>query len=213
MVHEKLWEQLSQESTEQVCRRTGAQFEAQSGGFSLQVLDGTLRVNPCTRQLEWVEAGSGGAPVPPDLTIQVAATAYLLSARDVSLPGSWVSPLDLPPGAIFFRGPHGLPTEDLEAAFGASAERFRAAAEALKGTPLGFADVAYRFSVFPRLAVAVLLWLADDEFPARVRFLVERAAVEQLALDGLLAVLHMVAERLLQLGRGAEGEVKPGPCA
>ena len=193
---------MDQEPFEDVCRRTGAEFDVDSGQFLVPALGGRLAVTPRTRQAEWIETSSGEAPGPASEVTRVAALTYLLSAQDVSREDEWIGPVELPSGDMFFRGVHSLPTADLEAAFGASTERFRAAAEALGGTPLAFADMAYRLPAFPHLAVAVLLWLGDDEFPARVRFLVDRFAGRQLPLDGLLAVLSMVVEGLLHGGEG-----------
>ena len=76
MAAEEFWSGLAEESPEQVCHRTGARYDEASGGFVLPVLDGTLLVDPCTRQFVWLEAGAA-----PGQTVEVAAAAYLQSTQ------------------------------------------------------------------------------------------------------------------------------------
>jgi Domain of unknown function (DUF3786) len=195
MMNEQIWSKLEEERPEMLCRRTGARLER--GLVLLTVLDRTLALDPVQRCAQWLATATGCPANPPSEAAEVVATAYLLLARELPLAGRWISPLDLPLGEMFFRGPHGLPTGGLEAAFGDSAARFHAAAATLAGKPLTFADVACEFEVLPRVPVAVLLWLADDEFDARARFLVDETVGEHLALDSLLGVLAMLADRLI----------------
>ena len=201
MVHESLWEQLGEQEPEEVCRRTGAVFDAASGRYAVCVLGEMVEVDPAARTA--VVVGECGEPCgEPDRTAGMAAVGYLLCPAEIVQSGEWASPLELPTGTIFFQGPHGLPTDRIEEAFGDSVEAFRAAGTAMGGTLLEFADASYRFDVLPRLPVAVLLWAADDEFPARARFLVDRAAGATVALDMLLVVIGLVTGRLVGQGTG-----------
>ncbi len=197
MAYEPLWERLSEESPKEVCGRTGARYDEVLRRYELPVLQGTLVVDLARRCLAWLGPEGEVLSEPAEQTVEVAAAAYLLGLQGPPRAEDWVSPSDLPAGAFFFRGPHAAPTAPLEATFGDSLDSFRAAAEVLGGTPLPFADAAYRFVVFPYLHVAVLLWRGDEEFPARARFLVNRLVGEQLPLDAWLAVMELLVARLL----------------
>jgi hypothetical protein len=59
-------------------------------------------------------------------------------------------------------------------------------------------DCAFEFFFFPRLPVRLILWLADEEFPARTVFLFDRSADKHFKLDGLWAVGKALANQLLQ---------------
>ena len=59
----------------------------------------------------------------------------------------------------------------LEALEGATSG-VRTAGADLGGEPLAAGDAALAFSVFPGLLVEVILWSADEEFPAQVPFTV-----------------------------------------
>ena len=202
MDHEQLWQRLSEATPEQTCDRTGMDYDPERGWFILPVLDWTLAVEPAATQIVAIDRESCQLQDPPHFALQVAAAAYLLAVDDQAPSLEWISPLELPAGDVFFRGPHAVPTEGLEQTFGDSVERFRRAAEALGGAPLNYADAAYRFAVFPRFPVAVLLWAADDEFPARVRFLVDAGMARQFPLDALLGMMGLTADRLICLDPG-----------
>lgn len=197
MVQQMLWEKLAHEPPDETCRRTGAEYDAATGRLTLRVLDAVLVADTAAQTLGFVDPVSGAPAGALDVSAEVAACAYLVSAKDVPLAHNWITPQELPSGAMFFRGQHAVSTAGLEAAFGTSVEAFHAAAEAAGGCRLTFADASHEFRVFPRLPVAVLLWVADDEFPARVRFLVDETAGEHLALDAMLGVFEMVASRLI----------------
>jgi len=193
----RLWQRLREEGAEAFCRRTGATLEADTGRVRLAVLNGTLVLDPAAECMEW-HVGTGEAPATfPDLTVEATAVNYLLSAVELPLANRWISPLDVPSWQPFFRGPHALPNAELEAAFGEAPEAFREAAEALGGTPLTFADLSYEFAALPRVKLAVLLWRGDEEFPARVRFLVDETITQHLAVDAALGVAHLVTDRLI----------------
>lgn len=197
MTDQRLWQRLQEETPEQFCLRTGAEFEPSTGRYRLPVLNGTLVLDAVEQHLEWI-SWEADAPVEfPDLTVQATAVSYLLNVKDLPFAGKWISPQELPDGGMFLRGPHGLPTALLEDAFGEALEAFRRAAESLGGTPLTFADASYEFRVLPRVKLAVLLWRGDDEFPPRARFLVDETVGEHLAIDAVLGVAHLVTDRLI----------------
>jgi hypothetical protein len=184
-------------ASDDVCRRSGAELGPEGRTYRLRVLNETLAIDPAARRVERVVPPAAAAEEAPDDQLALASVAYLLSAQEMALAGRWVSPLELPTGAVFLRGPHVLPTQPLEDRFGASADVFRRACESLGGQPLDLADVSYRFLVFPRLPAAVLLWLADDEFDARATFLFDKTAGRQMALDSLWLVTHLLTTRLI----------------
>jgi len=197
MADERLWQCLVEETPERFCCRTGAELDAATGCIHLPVLTGTLVLDPAAQSVEWL-AGEGADPATfPDLRVEATATNYLLSVRELPFVGKWISPQELPSGAMFLRGQHALPTAELEAAFGEGLDAFKQAAERLGGSPLTFADASYEFRVLPRVKLAVLLWRGDDEFPARARFLVDDSLRHHLALDAVLGIAHLVTDRLI----------------
>lgn len=60
--------------------------------------------------------------------------------------------------------------------FDADPEGFRRACGMLGGKPLPQGDAAYEIELFDGLPVALQLWLGDEEFPPRLRFLLDANA-------------------------------------
>ena len=189
MVAPELWHRLGQLDPAEVAARSLARASAE-GGYELPMLGSLVRVDVRSQEVTsaWPEV------LRPDDFLQVSAVQYLVCARPVPLAGELVSVAGLPQGEAFFRGPHTLPGDALGGLFGADGGRFLRVMARLGGEPADLADAGVRMSLYPRLPVHLGLWLADEEFPARVTFLFDRTAGEHLPLDALWsAVMVLVA--------------------
>ena len=87
--------------------------------YHLPFLDRALLLSPVRRQVQ--VAGAPGAE--PGFRLCLTALMYLLHLDPAAL-GPGISPLELPGGATFFRGHHGLPGGSLEERFGRGRGRF-----------------------------------------------------------------------------------------
>ena len=67
----------------------------------------------------------------------------------------------------------------------------------LGGKPLDFGDLSLEFSVLPRVPLACVLWVEDEEFPARVSFLFDSSIETHLELDVIFALVSSVVRKLL----------------
>ena len=192
-LHTHLWDTLLAQEPADVARRALVRL-TKDGSYEIDVLDETYCIHPHARNISRTQ---GAASDEPNLGICLSSVVYLSSAKDIPLTGEWVSPRELPGGDLFFLGPHDLPVGGLVGRFGTDRDAFNEAAQRLGGRPEQYADAAYSFRVFPRLPVAVLLWVEDDEFPARVSLLVDRTAHHHFPLDALLAALGLLQNALL----------------
>ena len=189
-----LWERLSAFDEEELAERVGIRLLAKKV-YGLDVLNAEYHID--VEQRTVVQSVKGESDKGDDLG-STAILNYLMECKSVVPAGEWIGPRELPHGAQFFRGPHSLPVHRIAARFGNAEQDFRAACLKVGGNPIEFADVAYAFDVFKRIPVAVLLWLKDDEFPARVSFLVDRTAHVHLRLDALLGVFTILEDFLLK---------------
>lgn len=89
--------------------------------------------------------------------------------------------------------------------FQSKPDRFRAACEALGGRPLPTGDIAYAIEVFDGLPIAVQLWLGDEEFPARLRYLWDENALMYLKYETMYYARGLLLERLKE-------EMEALPC-
>jgi hypothetical protein len=91
----------------------------------------------------------------------------------------------------------------LAQAFNGDLENFRAAAARLKGSRLTFGDASFEFMALPRVLVAAVYWLGDEDFPPNASILFDAAASHYLPTDAVGALGSQLVTRLI--GKPDEG--------
>lgn len=191
-VNEEFWQELSGLPPAEVTRRTGAAWA--EGAYRLSFLNRVIEIDLTKRtiQMEGFESRD------PGFRLCLTSLLYLSRVNPASL-GPLVSPLELTGGSAFFmeRGPHALPHAPLEERFGSDLPGFLNAGELLAAEPRAAGDATLAFQVYPGLTVEVILWLADEEFPAQVSFRVPGSLERVWYLDAVLGLLQLLAQELL----------------
>lgn len=77
-------------------------------------------------------------------------------------------------------------------------ESFRRACLALGGKPLRQGDISYSIELFDALPIAVQLWLGDEEFPPRLRFLLDANAHMYLRYETMHYAKGLLLRRLME---------------
>ena len=134
---------------------------------------------------------------PAHMTIAIVLIHYLLTADGTPPADRWLAFRELPDGLFYAQAFAGHAEGEIAQKFGANVAGFRNAAAALGGQPLDLADASFRFQAFPRLAVAVLLWAGDDEFPAQARVLFDANAGHYLPTEDLAGTGDWLAHKLV----------------
>ena len=194
-VSAEIWKEFEDREPQEITDRTGALYR--EGVYHLAFLDRTLLLSPVRRQVQV----AGGPEAEPGFRLCLTALVYLLRINPAAL-GPGISPLELPGGATFFRGHHGLPSGPLEERFGRDAAGFLAAGRQLHGATRPAGDAAVALEVFPGLVVEVILWQADDEFPAQVSFTLPAHLDRFWFLDAVWGLLNLVTQELLHAAAG-----------
>jgi hypothetical protein len=189
-VSNEIWKDLNERDPAEVAARTGVIF--QDGVYHLQFLNRTLLINPVLQQIQV----AGAQEEDPGFRACLTALVYLLHVN-IHVLGPPIGPLELPGGATFFRGHHGLPNAPLEDRFGKDVAAFLAAGKRLHGETRPMGDAALAFKVFPGLMVEVILWRADEEFPAQVSYTLPAHLDRFWFLDAILGLLELVTQELL----------------
>ncbi|MFN2284565.1 MAG: DUF3786 domain-containing protein [Anaerolineae bacterium] len=122
---------------------------------------------------------------------------YLISAKDIPISGKWVRPDSLPGGQIYVKGSHVLPVDQIAEKYGSDAQAFIDIGKQFGGDVLDYGDAAIRFLPFPRVPVALTLWTADEEFPARANLLVDANCELQIPTDIIWATCMLSLELML----------------
>lgn len=190
-VSPEIWKDLQDLDPREVTGRTGVVFR--EGRYHLPFLDRRLLVDSGSRQIRIAKTPD----VDPGHRVCLVALLYLLRV-DTGVLGPPVGALELPGGATFFRGPHSLPQAPLEARFGKDTAAFLAAGRKLQAATRPAGDAALALPVFPGVIVEVILWQADEEFPAQVSFTVPAHLDRFWFLDAVWGLLSLATQELIQ---------------
>jgi hypothetical protein len=126
---------------------------------------------------------------------------YLATADGTPMIDRWIAFRNLPGGLGYDAAFQGRANLRLARAFGSDAAAFTAASRALGGERLTFGDASFMFRVLPRVWLAVVLYLADDEFPANANVLFDGSAGHYLPTEDLAVLGGLLAGRLIHAAR------------
>jgi hypothetical protein len=200
---EPKWADLAKRPLDAVERGSLARWDGSRGCWVVDFLTDSLAVDVKARTVTWSDRGGTPGRQEPSRDVALLVLDYLANAQDVPGASRWVTGKDLPSGAFFFRGPHDLPEALVARRFAKSPDEFRAAATLLGGRLVAAeeipGDAAAVFRVLPRVEVAVSLWRADEEFPARATILFDASVPSHLKLDGIFLVALQLVLRLIRV--------------
>lgn len=195
MIHEELWRILLDKDPYELSKCSLADYDEEIKGYRLKILGKSYLIQPNEQVIQELDKPQSHLP---GFHLQLSAVNYLIGAKEIPLSNNWVSEKQFPSGPMFFRGPHEMPIRKLEQAFSKDADGFFSACESVEGKKVKGGDIAFELPVFPRLPARVFLWLADEEFPARISFLFDRTANLHLKLDAIWSVGKLIEEVLLE---------------
>lgn len=138
---------------------------------------------------------------PADIATAILLMHYLLTADGTPLASKWIAFRNLPGGLGYDAAFQGRANLRLAHAFGANAAAFETAAKRLGGERLTFGDASFAFRALPRVWLAVVLNIADDEFPANANLLFDAAASHYLPTEDLAVLGGMTAGWLVKAAR------------
>ena len=140
-------------------------------------------------------------PVDMPLEEQSLILQYLVQATGVPLSKRWISYAELPNGMLHDRPFRVEAFEPLARAFGGQMGSLLRVARELGGQEIGMGDIGVVIPVLPRIPVAVIFWVADEEFPARANMIFDASASHYLSTAALYVLGSVVARRLLKTAR------------
>jgi hypothetical protein len=186
-----LWDDLLKVDPKKAALNAGAEYA--EGVFFLDFLGARFTVDLNARLV------SG----PPDRTRAnfdkaLVLVIYLAQCGRSDPPdpaGRLIGPLELPSGAMFFRGPHVIATAPLEEGFGKNPQALTDKAFSMGAQPAP--PYLFSWRVLPKIDVACMLYPEDEEFPAKATYLIDAHSHYYLALDAVWALFNVVTAELL----------------
>lgn len=193
-MHEQFWERLAGLPREETAKRAECQYLAESDSFVVSLLSTDYRVDLARRT---IRAAAAPEDRPAGYLQQLCILAYLVDAKDLPPADRLVSVEKLDAGGFFFRGSHRLPVENLASVFGPNPQLLHKAGRVLNAMPRSFGDASIELCVLSRIPVTLVIWAADEEFPARASILFDQSATLQLPLDVLFAIAALTIDGVL----------------
>lgn len=160
--------------------------------------DGIITVEHFQEKIA-VEISTGRMnPKPKELLEEILILKYLQEAQGIVGPGNdYLAFVQLPFGSHHSKAFKAEVTAPLAERFGGDFEGFRAAARKLGGIPAKDGDISYILPFFPKIYVKIILWAADEEFPAAANFLFDNKCTFHMDTDGLNELANATTVRLM----------------
>ncbi|MDR3601052.1 MAG: DUF3786 domain-containing protein [Desulfosporosinus sp.] len=160
------------------------------GGKLYQIQHPEAEISPCESKEHgnWVE-----------ITDRILILHYLTEVCGVQPSGRWISFREVPWGNNHYAAFKLEAMDPLAKRFGSSPAEFELACLTLGGKKLAMGDLAFAIPVFPKLQLAFILWLADDEWPARANILFDATASMHLHTEDLEVLGINIAEKIITL--------------
>lgn len=121
---------------------------------------------------------------------------YLVHRAQVSSTGQLISYKELPGGGIYIQPFTNRAIRPMVQFFGEHPEWLLDAAKRLGGQPVKMGDVAATFNVFPKVPITLVLWEADEEFPASGNILFDNSASMILHTEDYAVLASFVVQTL-----------------
>jgi len=207
-VYASYWEKLAALHSVEVCERADVTYQVDKTGYCLPFVNTPYLVVPDSREILRIGSGKTLKSEPLSLDFHLLALYYLTECKKIEPARRWVSEKDLKGGEMFFRGPHALQLQDIEAKYGNDPEGFARAGKRLGGVEMLYGDRAFGLDVLPRILLVYVLWHGDKEFPPRIRVLFDETIQDHFPLDVIWCAVSEVNRRLIGLdmeqGRGSD---------
>ena len=185
------WETLAKLNPEEVCKSAQAVYDNASSFYTLKSFGMDIHISP--REEKIFSHAPGSQVILERLAYfsRLAILRYLTDAKDIPLSEELIKPVNLKGGQLFFRGTHVLPCDAIAKKYGNTVEGFFTKGAELGGERLKYGDASIRLFPLPKIPVVLILWRADDEFPARLDLLFDSTCEIQLPIDIIWSIAMM----------------------
>ena len=134
------------------------------------------------------------------LTIEEKALIllYLSQATGEPLANKWLSFSELPYGMMHDIAFKSVAIKPIAEYYAEKPDKLLQAAQLLGGSELGIGNLGANIPVFPRIHVGIILWLGDENFPAKANMVFDAIAPKYLTTAELYVLGSVISKRLIQ---------------
>ena len=185
---EKAWDGLKGLDPSVVCKNASVAFDGGTTSYTLRSFCTDFSININERSI------ISSAPQGEILITRYgyffihSCLWYLIHAKDLPFTGRLIRPETIKGGELFFRGSHVLPLDKIARIYGDDKEAFIKRGTELCADVSTYGDASLQLFPMPRIPVVLILWLNDEEFPARADLLFDSTCELHLPLDILWSI-------------------------
>jgi hypothetical protein len=188
----KAWETLAGLRPKDVCSGAKAVYDEIARAYTIKSFGIDFTVSPEARTI-----ASSATQAGPFLDrykdfFKLAVLWYMTSAKDIPATNRLIRPLDVKGGQRFFTGTHVLPLDRIEDKFGRNKAAFIEQGLKFGAEIASYGDGAVRLYPLPRVPMTLILWLQDEEYPARAALFFDSTVDFQLSLSGIVWSVAMM---------------------
>ncbi|MBN2550083.1 MAG: DUF3786 domain-containing protein [Anaerolineales bacterium] len=191
----ELRQALQSRSLDRLILDTGATFistNANQGEFHLPLWSRPVRI---TYPAFIAYPIAGEEPLPSFLQ---AMLLYYFNTADGTPPSEqWISFADLPDGRFYNQAFQSYTGAELVRRFKDNPAAFEQAALRLGGIRGALGDASFVFQALPRVALLVVIWQGDEDFPCSFQVLFDNTASHYLPTDGYAILGSTITHRLI----------------
>ncbi len=185
----QLQESLKQIPPQEVARRSGTTL--QGNVLHLEMLFRSYKVDVTNFEVQQVN-GEETSPF-----IQSVVLTYLQTADGRPSANRWISYRELPNGNFYHQAFQGYAPNRLTKRWGLDIEPFITACDTLGGERLDLGDAGFAFRVLPRINIATVYWLGDEDFPSKASVLFDANVSYYMITDGLAILGNRLVGEIL----------------
>jgi hypothetical protein len=188
---EKAWEIILNLDSVDVCKRVKVAFDRETASYQIKSFGFDFSISLLERKIKNVDAKGEILTKKLSYFFNHSVLSYLVNAKEIPLSGRLIQPRNIGGGEIFFRGTHILPLDRVSEKYGNDKEGFISRGKELDGKFLDYGDASVELHPLPRIPVTLILWLSDEEFPARTDILFDSTCEIQMPIDIIWSIAMM----------------------
>lgn len=182
----KAWETLEGLMPKDVCSGAKALYDGSDRAYTITAFGIDFTISLDSRTISSGHPGAGLFLERYKDFFKLAVLWYMTSGKDIPATGRLIRPLDVKGGQRFFSGTHLLPLDRIEERFSRDKAAFVEQGLKFGSEIISYGDAAVRLYPLPRVPVTIILWLQDEEYPARATLFFDSTVDFQLSLSDMV---------------------------
>ena len=185
------WKSLEELEPAEVTKRAGVAYDTESECYRLDLFSSPVEVFPGKKTMTGHSEQTELLLTRLSYFSKISILSYLANAKNIEPSGHLVKPSEAGALATYYEGSHELPLGGVAGKYGSDRDAFIEKGKSFGATVGKCGDVSIQLHPFEKIPVELVLWLADDEFPARADLLVDSTCSLHVPADIIWSIAMM----------------------